>query len=311
MPTLQEALNTFLLIERRPQTNHQYGVILACMVRAIGPDRDLQLIRFEDLLDYQSRLRATRQPSTVTSYTAIIKAFFNWCCHRGYIVSSPAHDLPRIKVIRDPEDSRAIPSNELRRMVEYTRQTSPRNHAMLLFLCDTGCRVSGLVSLTIPHLHLDDHYAALEEKGGMWFRATFGDETAEALERWLKKRPQVEHDSVWTGRGPGHAPIKRQAVEQILRQLSVRTEASRTWSPHSLRHAVGHAWAKAGMPPHITQQKLGHAQITTTLQFYYPRRDPYVEVASQELALASLRDGEDLHKSNIIEISSTKKRAAR
>lgn len=308
MPTLQQALGVFLLIERSSNTQNQYRLVLGVFVRAIGPERDIRLIRFEDLLDYQARLRQGHKPSTVTSYTAILKTFFSWCLKRNYIEVNPAADLARIRQRIDPTYSRAIPPDELRRMVEYTRVTSPRNYALMLFLCDTGCRVSGLTSLTIQRLDFTDNSAVLEEKGGVYHRVVFGDETASAVKFWLTKRPEVSHDCVWTGRGPHYPPMQRQSVERLLRDLSHKIGASRIWSPHAIRHAVGHAWAKAGMPPHVTQQKLGHAHITTTLTYYYPRRDPYVEVASRELSLATLRDDDELHELNLVDVVPQKKR---
>lgn len=311
MPSLQQALDTFLLIERRPQTNIQYRFILAAMARAIGPERDITLIRYEDLLDYQARLRQTRKLSTVGNYTAMMKVFFTWCVHRDYIAVSPALDLARTKPRRDPMRSRAVPSDELRRMVDYARVTDARNYALMLFLCDTGCRAGGLVSLTLQRLELVDGSALLEEKGGLYLRVIFGSETIEALTAWLKKRPVVNHDYVWTGRAPAYSPLGTHAVGSIIRALSIRTDASRRWSPHAIRHAVGHAWAKAGIPPHVTQQKLGHAHVSTTLNHYYPMYDPYVEVASRQLALATLRDDEDLREGNIVELPTHRRRIAR
>lgn len=312
MPTLQEALDTYLLVQRRPQTNQQYRLILSRLVAAIGPSRNIQRIRFEDLLDYQASLSDLVSPVTVAGYTSIFKAFFSWCTRQRYVDFNPALELHHPRTRRDPEDSRAIPSADLRRFVEYTRITKPRNYAMLLFMADTGCRVGGLVSLTLLHLHLGERFAFIDEKGGQWHRATFGDETAAALQAWIAKRPRCLHDYVWTGRGPDYKPIKRAAVEAILSDLSERTGASKKWTPHSLRHALGHAWAKAGIPPHVTQEKLGHAHISTTLNFYYPQRDPYVEIASRRYALASLKDDAELHRgTQIIDVVDTPPRRAK
>lgn len=310
MPTLQQALDTFLLIERRPQTNRQYEIVLGCLIRAIGPENRVRHVSYEMLLHYQARLRQSVKPSTVRGYTNIFKAFFNWCLARKYTDANPAADLPRPRKDSDTSDSRAIPADDLRRMVDYTRVTSRRNYALLLFLCDTGCRVGGLVSLTCLHLHLDERFAFIEEKGGHWQKVTYGDETAAALAAWLEKRPACQHDYVWTGKGPLHEPIKRAAVEVLFRDLSEKVGASRIWTPHSVRHAVGHAWAKAGIPPHITKQKLGHAHISTTLNFYYPQQDPYVEVASRHLSLAVLKDADDQRGQGVIPLD-TPRRAAR
>ena len=293
MPTLSQALTTFLQIERRPATNHQYQVVLSRMMLAVGMDRDVSRITFEDLLEYQTALRQRVQPSTVYGYIGVIKTFFTWCLKRRYIEADPTVDLVRRRPVANTVN-RAIPPEELARMVEYARVTSPRNHALMLFLADTGCRVGGLVSLTLLNTHLDEGFAFLLEKGGRWHKARFGEETAAALEYWISKRPAVSHDFMWTGRGPDYAPIKRQAVEVVVAKLGELTGATCDPTPHKIRHGVGHAYARAGIPAPVTQRKLGHSHISTTLNHYYPNMDSEVDVISRQMPLAALKAADEL-----------------
>lgn len=291
MPTFTDCLHIYLQVDRSPSTNQQYQVVLAPLVAALGPQRDITLIRYEDLLDYLSRLRPQIRPTTLASYTSVVKAFFNWCVQRRYIERSPAADIVRRQPDRDPR-SRAVPQDELLRMVEYARVTSPRNYALLLFLIDTGCRVGGLVSLTLDNLDLNEMAAWLTEKGGVWHRAYFGETTAAALRVWLGKRPTVSHESVWTGPGPTHTPLTAKGVAFVVRRMAERTDASRKWGPHSIRHAVGHAYARAGLPVTITQAKLGHSTPTITLSHYYPDHDDYLRQVSRRHELLALAPDE-------------------
>lgn len=284
---LEDAIRTYLQIDRRDLTNKQYGYVLRAMCGAIGPKNAVSSITYEILLGYQSRLRQRLAPSTVAAHTSVIKSFFAWAVNRGYTAASPAADLVRRRI--SSHESRAIAVAELNRIVEYTRVTSARNYALLLFLADTGCRVGGLLSLTRLNLHLDEGFAFLLEKGGVWHRALFGEVTGLAMQRWLEQRPQCDHDYVWTGKGPKHEPLKRGAITYLLHKLSRETGASREWGPHSIRHAVGHAWAKAGQPPTVTARKLGHSSVATTMQHYYPQDDPYLEAVSRRMSLASLK----------------------
>lgn len=296
MPTLAECIATFLKIDRSPHTNRQYGLILHEMARAIGPDRAVGLIRYEDLLDYldrrrnkpHQRTRGQIKPATIAGYVTVIKAFFAWCARAGYVETSPAANIQRKPPSRDPTRSRAVPPDELARMVEYARVTSPRNYAMLLFLADTGCRVGGLVSLTLDNLDLVTGRATLLEKGGAWHRVYFTDETADALRAWLKLRPNVSHKYVWTGPGPDHAPLGRLGAAEMVKRIAERTGASRPWGPHSIRHAVGHAYAQAGVPVTITQLKLGHKHPNITMSNYYPDDEKLVEAASHQHPLSAL-----------------------
>lgn len=286
MTTLQQAIKTFLQVERRSATNLQYRRVLEQMSQAIGPANQVERITYEILLDYQAALRQRVNASTVAGYSSVIKSFFNFCARRGYCDTSPAADLVKKKPRKDPNDTRAVPPDELRLMVEYARVTSPRNYAIILLLADSGCRVGALCSLTRKNLHLDSLYADVIEKGGVPGRLLFGSETAQALNDWLQERPDFDHDLVFG--------IKRGAVEAMVKTLSRKAKCSREWFPHAFRHAVGHAYAAAGVPATITARKLNHGNVGTTLHYYYPTHDPYLESVSQRLSLASLKSEEEL-----------------
>jgi integrase len=291
MPTLKDALRTYLQIERRPLTNKQYSLVLTAVLAELGANRQVARVTYEDLIDVQASLRQRLKPSTVANYTSIYKAFFAWCQQRGYCEVSPAADLVR----RRPANraSRAIPPDDLRRLIDYARVTSPRDYAMLMFLADTGCRVAGLITLRRSALSLESGVAILTEKGGKPHRALFSSSTAEALQKWLERRPQLDHDYVFVARGTG-APLTRGAVNSLFKTLCRKCELPRLWTPHAIRHAVGHAYAKAGVPATITQKKLGHSDVGTTLNFYYPHEDPYLDLVSERLALAALRTDDEL-----------------
>lgn len=291
MPTLTEALRTYLQIERRELTNKQYRLVLTAIIDDLGASRQVNRVTFEDLLDVQATLRLRLKSSTVANYTSVYKAFFAWCAQRGYCPQSPAADLVRKRTTSNTD--RAIPADELRQMIEYTRATSSRDYAILLFLADTGCRVGGLISLRRSSLSLETNTATLTEKGGRIHRALFSATTTSALLRWLEHRPALDHDYVFVARGTGR-PLTRGAINSLFRSLSKKCHLTRIWSPHAIRHAVGHAYAKAGVPATITQRKLGHSNVATTLNFYYPTDDPYLDLVSERLSLAALRSEDEL-----------------
>lgn len=285
MPTLDQARRTFLQIDRAPLSNAQYGHILHRLVSDIGPTRSVELVTYEDLLDWIAHRRGEGlKPLTLAHYVAVIKSFFSWCVERNYIPSSPAADIKSPRRLQQ-RDNRAVPPHELAAMIEYARVTSPRNYAIMLFLADTGCRVGGLVSLTLENLDLFEDSAWLLEKGHRWHKALFGEQTAAAIQSWLQRRPQVGHAFVWTGQGPDYAPLVADSIAAIVRRLAVRTGASRIWSPHAIRHAVGHAYARAGLPVTVTQRKLGHADPAVTMRHYYPDGDDYLAQISHTMPL--------------------------
>lgn len=292
MPTLTESLTTYLQIDRSPRTNALYTRVLAHLVGQIGPGRPVNRVTYEDLVDYLARHHPDLKTSSKNTYISVIKAFFHWCLDRGYVRTSPAAGLRRRRQHRDAR-SRAIPPAELRALVEYARVTSRRDYALLLFLADTGCRAGGLVSLTRANLHLDKFAAVLLEKGEKWHTVFYGEKTAAALQAWLDERPPADHDFIWTGLGPHYKPLTAAGVGSIIRRMARYTGASYTWGPHSIRHAVGHAYARAKLPATVTQHKLGHSSPSITIENYYPEGMDYVAQVSRRYALIALEEEED------------------
>lgn len=293
MPKLIEAVETFLKLPRADSTTSQYRYVLMALAAAIGPARDVRRITYEDLLDYfdQCHQRGVK-PVTVGGYVNITKAFFTFCEKRHYCKHSPAADLPRRYKRTPPDQSRAVPQDDLAKMVRYAQVTSPRNYAMLLFLIDTGCRAGGLCSLTLDSLDTVEMVATLREKGDRLQRVVFGVDTANALMEWLTFRPTPPdgHRYVWTGQGPDYAPLHPDGVRWMIEQTSIKARCSRKWSPHAIRHAVGHAYANAGLPITATQHRLGHASSRITADFYYPNAQPWLDEIHRTHALIALND---------------------
>jgi len=287
-PRLSEALNTYLLLDRPASTQAQYRHVLERLVAAVGPARKLSAVTYEDLLDYvQLHRESGLSPVTIRNYICIYKAFFNWCVRRAYLKRSPAADLEVAPVPRDPSSNRAVPPDELQAMVDYARY-SKRDYALLLFLIATGCRIGGAASLTLANLHPDQCYAHLLEKGRRWHTARFGPVTADALRAWLAVRPSVEHPFVWTGHPVPHAPLQPASISAIIRRLAQHTGASYNWSGHFIRHATGHALARAGVPVNAVAQHLGHANWEITASTYFPNHETYLAQVASSHELAAL-----------------------
>jgi integrase/recombinase XerD len=288
MPTLVEAIDTYLKVDRAPTTNRQYARVLNLMADAVGKKRPLKRIAYEDLLDYVNELKGDVKSSTAATYLATLKAFFAWCVKRGYISESPAEDI-RVRVEIGERDVEAVPPAELERMINFTKYTSRRNYALLMFLADTACRVGGAVSLTLENLDLDNRAALILEKRNKWVYVYFGIETEMALRAWLAVRPVVEHSSVWTSSKKfKNAPLKTWGIFEVVKTVSRQAGASREWHPHAIRHSVGHAMAKAGLPASAVQMKLNHEDAATTIKHYFPRNEAYMRQISDEYALIAI-----------------------
>lgn len=286
MKTLSEVLETFLKEDRSPATHRNYHSLLSRMALAIGPARQIGRITYDDLLDFTNSLKAELSAASLHQYVIVMKTFFNWVVRHKYLDDSPADGL----VVRLPPDdvtvSRAIPRDLLQAMLERSRYDR-RDHALLLFLADTGGRRGAAASLQIGNLHLAEGRALVKEKGSKRCWVYFGEQTALALSCWLEKRPQVAHDYVFTRTGAG-APLSPDGISAVVRRLSKEC-GGRSYGPHAIRHWLAESWVEAGAAPNDVQHKLNHRRVETTLRRYYPRYSRNVEVLSRKLSLNQLQ----------------------
>lgn len=286
MLPIKRLIDLYLQIDRSPFTNRSYAAILTRLADHLGSERDIHAITYADLLTYLGGFKDIK-PSTLARYTAVIRNFFRWCNEQGFLEHSPAAGLRVRFPAKDRTKSRAVPPGDLQKLLDLVRG-DVRDYALILFMADTGCRVGGAASLQISQLDLIENCAVLVEKGSKRHRVWFGDETAAALRAWLKVRPVVDHDYVFTTTGE-HRPLKRESITILVRRAALKA-CGKVYSPHQIRHAVGHGLAHKGISPKTVQRKLGHSNIKTTLDFYYPDSDEEVKVTSREHSLASLGD---------------------
>jgi site-specific recombinase XerD len=298
MPMLHDAIDQFLKVDRSAHTNRQYRRVLTKLCTAIGPQRRVGLVTYADLLDYTANLRPTVQPSTFGTYTLVIKAFFSWVAHSGYAITSPAAHLIARTPPRDPMEERAIPLEHLAEMRRYAYPT-PRYYAVLLFLMESAARVGGAATLRLSRLNLDECEASLLEKGRQYVTVFFGDETADAIRRWLQVRPiTAAHDYVWTHKKQP-TRLEVPGLTEIIQTISLRACGIK-YGPHRLRHHVAQTWEAAGCSPYDIQHKLNHASARTTQDHYLLNQHPAVKQLSRKLSAAVLGSPPDRSNGKIL-----------
>lgn len=280
-PTLSEALNRYLLIDRAAPTQATYTRFLTHFVNAIGPARPLNLVRPEDVAAFVNAMKRRRvkyadhpqrptepaplSPQTVFRNCQMIKSFFRWCTKQGWIAESPAGMLTNRRPRRPLGQGKAITDEELDLLLAAAR-FKPRDYALVMLLSVSGCRAGEAAGLQIRDLDLEDCSAMIVGKGSAARMILFEQTTAEALRAWLACRPKVNHDYVFTSTR-GHGPLTPDSVSLVIRRLC-RTAGIRSLGAHSLRHRVGLKFAREHVAPRVTQHYLGHLNIDTTLEYY-------------------------------------------
>ena len=119
-----------------------------------------------------------------------VKTFFSWCRRMEYVTANVFAKVPLVKL--DQQIRPPFSPDEIQRLLGSLDQTDLpgcRNHALILFLLDTGVRVSECVSI-----RLDD--VDWERLGGCWCARQRTSTTAGLASESARPRPCATTSSV-------------------------------------------------------------------------------------------------------------------
>ena len=167
----------------------------------------------------------------------------------------------------EPEDVRLILAQPDRRTV-----FGLRDYTLLLFLYNTGARVSEALAVRVADLKLTPPFQVrLQGKGGKDRFCPLWRETATLLQRLPVVREARSGDPLFLNqRGQ---PLSRDGVAYILRKyatMAARTAPAlhrRSITPHVLRHSCAVALLQAGVDVTVIRDYLGHASVATTSRY--------------------------------------------
>jgi integrase/recombinase XerD len=168
---------------------------------------------------------------------------------------------------------------------DRTRWIGRRDHALLVVAVQTGLRVSELTALTIADLELGTgaHLRCMG-KGRKQRITPLTRATRAVLTTWLKELRGEPTTPIFPG--PAGQQLSRDAVRRLLsRHVRTATDrcptlATKTISPHTLRHSCAMTLRAAGVDISVIALWLGHADIRTA-QIYL-----HADLAVKERALA-------------------------
>jgi site-specific recombinase XerD len=151
--------------------------------------------------------------------------------------------------------------------------TGRRDHLLLLFLYNTGARVSEAITVSVRDVQRHDFQAVeLLGKGRKERMVPLWKETSRAIRNWVKSGGLTADQLLFPNRF-GTA-MTRTAVQQRL-HLHVQTAANercpslreRHLSPHTIRHTTAMHLLQSGVTTPVIALWLGHEDPATTHQY--------------------------------------------
>lgn len=173
--------------------------------------------------------------------------------------------LQRAAIYLEPEEARTVIG-----AVDRRCRDGERDHALLLFLYNTGARVSEALAVRPRDLRLERPWQVrLLGKGQKERICPLWSETVSALRRII--RADRAEDTLF--RNVRGAPLTRDGVAYLLTKyvrLAAQTAPAlrkRHVTPHVMRHRCAVALLQAGVDVSVIRDYLGHASVATTSRY--------------------------------------------
>ena len=258
-------------------------------VEDISPERvrlflmNLEQTRHSSIMTRNQRLAAIH---SLAQFIALYSPeHIQWC---GQIRSIPLKKAPHSLIPY-------LEKTEMDALLEAAEGIAPqqhRDHALLLFLYNTGARTDEAAQLTIANLDLayaprSDHSSVvIRGKGNKLRRCPLWPQTVNEIMPLIKERSPTEHVFLNRCKQPitrfGIYTMVERYVKIALNQApSLKTKRV---SPHTIRHTSATHLLRAGVDINTIRAWLGHVSINTTN--IYAETD--LEMKAKALALCEV-----------------------
>ena len=291
-PTLGSLVYHFL-IDYLPQqkglrtsTIRSYRDTLRLFLAAVAADTkhgvsDLQLeqLTFERVLDFLRNLEHIRHNgiSTRNQRLGALHTFFEYI---GRQVPEMLHVCEKVSVIpikRVPlPETCFLSRDEIQRLFTQLPDRGRyalRDHALLLFMYNTGARVQEVADLRLEHLvFASPPSVRLHGKGGKWRCCPLWDETVRAL-RALLEEQRIDDPEAAVFTSASGKPLTRFGIYKRVRKHAACIEdgdtapRSRRITPHVFRHSTAVHLLEAGVEVNVIRGWLGHVSLDTTNRY--------------------------------------------
>jgi site-specific recombinase XerD len=161
----------------------------------------------------------------------------------------------------------------LLRAVPASGRHAVRDHALLLFLYNTGARAQEVAELRVANLDVSSQPRVhLHGKGDKWRTCPLWAETARQLQLLLQQQaPALPAAPVFVSRS-GRA-LTRFGIYKIVRRYARSVVAqgklspTKPVSPHTFRHTAAMHLLESGVEVNVIRGWLGHASLETTNRY--------------------------------------------
>jgi integrase/recombinase XerD len=208
-------------------------------------------------------------PTTVARKVASVKSLFKFLVDQGIVDKMPTENLGSLRVRKALPKSISVARVEelLKQPEKSSSPEAKRDKAMLELLYATGMRVSELMKLNLEDVNIQGGRVHCSGKGARKRDISISREATQSVQRYIDEaRSQLmrnEGEKALFLNRLGER-LTRQGFWQILKNYASAAKLGDKVTPSILRHSLATHLLSQGADLHSVQQRLGHANISST-----------------------------------------------
>lgn len=217
----------------------------------------------------EQKTRAVK-PGTVATYHRALKALFTWLVKEQVIDASPMEAIA--PPIDRPDQIQPFTQDQVNALLAACKKTDQprRDEAVLLFMLDTGCRVSEVCALRMCDVDLGGRRASVVGKGNKRRDVFYSPLTGRALYAYLRGEERTPDSPLFVanrGHRAGDA-LTRSGLQQLYERLGTAAGlVGVRCSCHTMRHTFAIEFLRSGGNVYTLMTMLGHTDIKMTQRY--------------------------------------------
>lgn len=280
----------------RTRKEYEYDLVLAFkFMKSVDEDIPMEEVDISDIhidwikersiedfylfFEYCTEVRKNSATSRARKVSAL-KGFFTYLKVRRRLIEENVTEQ-----LETPKIGKRNPTymqlDEAKTFIRSTkeRKYSKRDYCLMMFLLNTGMRVSELCNLNMQSLN--GRQLKIIGKGNKERVVYLNDACMEALQDYLnvRKAPvNSSEDPLFTSQKGTR--FTRQSIARVVKEINASSINKDNITPHKLRHTSATMMYRAGADIRSLQQILGHTNIGTTQIYTHIEDEQIQEVLS-------------------------------
>lgn len=181
----------------------------------------------------------------------------------------PGCTHPRIRPLREPHVVMpTFTEGQIKLLVQWRPKSKyqRRLHLLVLFLLDTGCRISEALTLRVSSIDLDNLLCTLDGKGRRQRIVPFSPELRRAMFRHISALKLSPHDLL-LGSRKGTEWARRNITRDVKKICGSLGFTAPVRILHSFRHSFAVSYLRRGGDVFRLQKTLGHSTLEMTRRY--------------------------------------------